>query len=220
MNCERFREILDDWVDGSLSEAEHQEAELHLASCATCRADERKLRAFLAEAAGLRHEAQPGRDLWPSIATRIESRARLLRFVRRGGLLSGLAAAAALVLALVLARGPQPGTGVASVGSSGATVQPAAAGTADIDRAEAEYLRATSQLIQTLNARRGSMPPEAQKQMADLETNVAAIDTALRQVKDALEKDPQNTKLNKMLASTHQKKSDLLLKLIRLAAQI
>ncbi|HJS58092.1 MAG TPA: hypothetical protein VKA01_08320, partial [Vicinamibacteria bacterium] len=65
-----------------------------------------------------------------------------------------------------------------------------------------------------------SMPPEAQKQMADLEANVAAIDTALRQVKDALEKDPQNTKLNKMLASTHQKKIDLLLKLIRLSAQI
>ncbi len=220
MNCERLREILDDWADGSLSEAEHQEAELHLASCAACRAEERKLRAFLAEAFGLRHEAQPGRDLWPGIATRIESRARVLRFVRRGGLLSGLAAAAALVLALVLSRGPQPGAGVASVGSSGATVQPAAAGTADIERAEAEYLRATSQLIQTLNARRGSMPPEAQKQMADLEANVAAIDTALRQVKDALEKDPQNTKLNKMLASTHQKKIDLLLRLIRLSAQI
>ena len=220
MNCERLREILDDWVDGSLSEAEHQEAELHLASCAACRADERKLRAFVAEAAGLRHEAQPGRDLWPGIATRIESRARLLRFVRRGGLLSGLAAAAALVLALVLSRGPQPGAGVASVGSSSATARPAAAGTADIEKAEAEYLRATSQLIQTLNARRGSMPPEAQKQMADLEANVAAIDTALRQVKDALEKDPQNTKLNKMLASTHQKKIDLLLKLIRLSAQI
>ncbi len=220
MTCERLREILDDWVDGSLSEAEHQEAELHLASCATCRAEERKLRVFLAEASGLRHEAQPGRDLWPGIASRLESRARVLRFARRGGLLTGLAAAAALVLALVLARGPQPGTRVASVDSSGATVQPAAAGTADIERAEAEYLRATSQLIQTLNARRGSMPPEAQKQMAELESNVAAIDTALREVKDALETDPQNTKLNKMLAATHQKKIDLLLRLIRLSAQI
>jgi Putative zinc-finger len=219
MTCERLREILDDWVDGSLSEAEHQEAELHLAGCAPCRAEERKLRAFLAEAAGLRHEAQPGRDLWPGIAGRIEGRARVLRFVRRGGLLTGLAAAAALVLALVLARPPRPGGGVASIEPSGGTLQPAAAGV-DIEKAEAEYLRATSQLIQTLNARRGSMPPEARKQMADLEANVAAIDGALRQVKDALEKDPQNTKLNKMLASTHQKKIDLLLKLIRLSAQI
>jgi anti-sigma factor RsiW len=220
MTCERLREILDDWVDGSLSEAEHQEAELHLAGCAACRAEERKLRAFLGEAASLRHEAQPGRDLWPTIAGRIESRARVLRFVRRGGLLTGLAAAAALVLALVLAPPRQPSGEVASVEPSGATPQPVAAGVADIEKAEAEYLRATNQLIQTLNARRGTMPPEAQKQMADLEANVAAIDAALRQVKDALEKDPQNTKLNKMLASTHQKKIDLLLRLIRLSAQI
>ncbi|HET7291921.1 MAG TPA: zf-HC2 domain-containing protein [Vicinamibacteria bacterium] len=220
MTCERLREILDDYADGSLSEAEHQEAELHLASCAACRSEERKLRAFLGEAAGLRHEAQPGRDLWPGIASRIEARARVLRFARRGGLLAGLAAAAALVLALVIGRTPRPGAGAASVEPGGASVQPAAIGTADIEKAETEYLRATSQLIQTLNARRGSMSPEAQKQMADLEANVAAIDTALREVKDALEKDPQNTKLNKMLASTHQKKIDLLLKLIRLSAQI
>ena len=219
MTCERLREVLDDWVDGSLSEAEHQEAELHLASCASCRAEERKLRTFLAEATGLRHEAQPGRDLWPGIASRIESRARVLRFVRRGGLLTGLAAAAALVLALVLAHPPKPDGGVVSVEPGGASLQPVAAGV-DIEKAEAEYLRATSQLIQTLNARRGSMSPEAQKQMSELESNVAAIDAALRQVKDALEKDPQNTKLNKMLASTHQKKIDLLLKLIRLSAQI
>ncbi len=219
MTCERLREILDEHADGSLSEAEHQEAELHLASCAACRTEERKLRAFLAEAAGLRHEAQPGRDLWPGIAGRIESRARVLRLVRRGGLLTGLAAAAALVLALVIGRAPQHGAGIAGVEPNG-SVQPAAAGTADIEKAEAEYLRATSQLIQTLNARRSSMPPEAQKQMADLEANVAAIDSALREVKDALEKDPQNTRLNKMLASTHQKKIDLLLKLIRLSAQI
>ena len=144
----------------------------------------------------------------------------VLRFVRRGGLLTGLAAAAALVLALVIGRTPQPGTGVAGVEPSCGAVQPAAGGTPDIEKAESEYLRATSQLIQTLNARRGSMPPEAQKRMADLEANVAAIDAALREVKDALEKDPQNTKLNKMLASTHQKKIDLLLKLIRLSAQI
>lgn len=219
MTCERLREILDDDADGSLSEAEHQEAELHLASCAACRAEERKLKAFLAEAVGLRHEAQPGRDLWPGIASRIESRARVLRFVRRGGLLAGLAAAAALVLALVIGRTPQPGAGLTNVEPNVGAVQPAAA-TADIEKAEAEYLRATSQLIQTLNARRGSMTPEAQKQMADLEANVAAIDGALRDVKEALEKDPQNTKLNKMLASTHQKKIDLLLKLIRLSAQI
>jgi hypothetical protein len=218
MSCERFREILDEFVDGTLPEAEHQEAELHLAACSGCRAEERRLRAFLGEAAGLRHEVQPGRDLWPGIASRIEPRAKILRFVRRGGLV-GLAAAAALVFALLTARPrPESGTGTAGV-LPGASVAPAAAGV-DIEKAEAEYIRATSQLLQALNARRSSMSPEAQKQMAELEASVSAIDAAVSEVKTALAKDPQNSRLNRMLASTHQKKIDLLLRLIRLSSQI
>lgn len=220
MSCEHFLQILDEYADGTLSEAAHQEAELHLASCAACRDEERRLRAFLAEAALLRREAQPGRDLWPAIAGRIESRAKVVRFVRRGGWLAGLAAAAAVVFALVTAR-PQPDAGSQSAGTSpGAVVQPAVGGSVDIEKAEAEYIRATSQLLQALNSRRGSMSPEAQKQMAELEKSVSAIDTALAQVKGALAKDPQNSRLNRMLASTHQKKIDLLLKLIRLSSQI
>jgi hypothetical protein len=215
MSCERFLEILDDYADGSLAEAEHQEAELHLAACATCRAEERRLRAFLAEAAGLRREAQPGRDLWPGIAARIEPRAKVLRFVRRGGWLAGLAAAAALIFALVNTR---PGTEPAT--PEGGTTAQVSDGNADIQKAEAEYIRATNNLLQTLNTKRGSMSPEAQKEMAELEASVRGIDTALTDVKTALEKDPQNTRLNKMLASTHQKKIDLLLKLIRLSSQI
>jgi len=214
MNCEGFRQQLDDYVDGLLPEREHQDAELHLGSCADCRVEERRLRVFLAEASGLRREAQPGRDLWPGIAERIEPRAKLLRFVRRGGWLVGVAAAAAVVFALVQAR-PRPGALPA-----GAELRPVAAGSVDIERAEAEYVRATNQLLQALNASRGSMSPEAQKEMAELETSVNAIDDALRDVKRALETDPQNNKLNRMLASTHQKKIDLLLKLIRLSSQI
>lgn len=220
MSCERFLEILDDYVDGALPEAQHHEAELHLAGCAACRSQERKLRAFLGEAAGLRHEVQPGRDLWPGIASRIEPRAKVVRFVKRGGWLVGLAAAAAVLFALVTAR-PRPDAGTQTAGgiAPGASVEPAAAG-GDIEKAEAEYIRATNQLLQALNARRGSMTPEAQKQMAELEASVGAIDKALGEVKGALEKDPQNTRLNKMLASTHQKKIDLLLRLIRLSSQI
>lgn len=219
MTCEHFLQFLDEYADGTLPEAAHQEAELHRASCALCRAEERRLRAFLAAAAGLRREAQPGRDLWPGIAGRIESRAKLVRFVRRGGWLAGLAAAAAIILALVTAR-PQPGSGTQTAGTThGAEIQPAG-GSIDIEKAEAEYIRATNQLLQALNSRRGSMSPEAQKQMAELEASVNAIDTALGQVKGALAKDPRNTRLNRMLASTHQKKIDLLLKLIRLSSQI
>src|SRR5262249_59112171 len=65
MTCERVRDTLDDYVDGLLSEADFQEVELHLASCAECRHEERLLRALLAQAAALPRELAPGRDLWP-----------------------------------------------------------------------------------------------------------------------------------------------------------
>jgi hypothetical protein len=61
------------------------------------------------------------------------------------------------------------------------------------------------------------MPAEDAKA---LDENLLRIDASLREVRDALDKDPQNPKLTRMLASTHQKKLDLLLRLIRLSSQI
>jgi len=78
-------------------------------------------------------------------------------------------------------------------------------------------MRATGQLMDVLNARRGSMSPETQTAVSK---NLQAIDEALGELRQALDKDPSNRQLNKMLASTQQKKLNLLLRLIRLSSQI
>ena len=78
-------------------------------------------------------------------------------------------------------------------------------------------MRATNQLLEVLSARKKNMPPEEAKA---LDENMWKIDASLRQVREALDRDPQNPKLTRMLASTHQKKLDLLLRLIRLSSQI
>lgn len=219
MTCEKALELLNDYVDGTLDEAQHHELELHLADCADCRKRERALGAFLAEAATFKRETPPPRDLWPEVAERIEREKRILPFLRPGSsarryALPFLAAAAAAVIAVVATRnvGPKP----AAPAPSG-RLQAASAGSSDVEKAELEYERATSQLIAALNARRATLSPEAQKTLDD---NIAAIDGGLRDVRAALQKDPQNRKLTKMLVATHQKKLDLLLRLIRLSSQI
>jgi hypothetical protein len=140
--------------------------------------------------------------------------------LRIGGKLAGLAAGAAVLFALFMLRPMQPAHESGGARPAARMPEPQAGGSLDIREAEAEYIRATTQLLQALNARRGSMSPAARKEMAELEANVTAIDAALGEVKRALDTDPRNRNLNKMLASTHRKKIDLLLKLIRLSSQI
>ena len=49
-----------------------------------------------------------------------------------------------------------------------------------------------------------------------VDENLAVIDEALKEIRDALDKDRGNPKLTSMLASTHQKKLDVLLRLVKL----
>jgi predicted anti-sigma-YlaC factor YlaD len=218
MTCEQVRNILDDYADGDLAEAEFQEVELHLASCAECRREERLLRALLAEAAALPRELPPGRDLWPDLAARLRGaegarvvvRPAVPRWVRP----AALAAAAAVVIALLgglWTRGPRHATPVTPMG----TLQPAAAGTAPapLMEAEREYARATAALMAALDQQKDVLSPEAR---ATLDANLKSIDDALAEVRAALQEDPANAQLTHLLTSTHQKKLDALERVVRL----
>ncbi len=215
MTCERALALLDDHVDGMLTEAEHQEVELHVAGCEACRKEEAALRAFLAQAASLKRDRVPARDLWPRIAARLGEEKRVLKFLpRRLALPAGrAAAAAAAALWFALPQSTRVPAGV----TPGTLTEASTGGTSAIAQAEAEYVRATNQLLTVLNARKKNMGAEDAKA---LDENLLRIDSSLREVREALDKDPENPKLTRMLASTHQKKLDLLLRLIRLSSQI
>lgn len=222
MTCEETRERLDEYVDGTLPSPQLHEVELHLAGCRACAAEERGLRAVLARAAALSREIGPSRDLWPGIADRIAAarprpRARVIRPLWSWSF-AGLAAAAALVLALgaTLSRVWQPrgaretpGTGIAH--EAAWTTDPS------LLAAEREYARATAQLLAALDARKAELPEEM---VAAVEKDLGTIDAALRQVRSALRQDPDNPQLSHMLASTHQKKVDVLQRVVRLSTQL
>jgi len=212
MTCTEIQDRLDDYVDGSLSEREFQEVELHLHDCAECRKHERALRSLLAQAEALPREIDPHRDLWPGIAERLGERSLLARFpsfARRPAAWGSLAAAAAIVLAVasLVRQGSGTPPGPVSTGT------PVAVKSESLDPAEQEYQRATSELMSALSKQREGLAPETQKAVDD---NLRVIDGALRDLRVALQKDPGNQKLNKMLVATHQKKVDMLRYLLKL----
>ncbi|MET0554406.1 MAG: zf-HC2 domain-containing protein [Vicinamibacteria bacterium] len=205
--CERTLLALDDYVDGALDEAAFQETELHLAGCADCAAEHRMLRELLARAAALPSHVAPPRDLWPGIAERLAPRR-----TSASRWTMGLAAAAALAVAVTMVSRPQreapAGTPAATPVAAAAEGLPPA-----LEQAEAEYARATAQLMAAIESRRGALPPRT---VAALEENLKTIDAALADVRTALRSDPSNPHLNLLLASTHQRKVEVLRQVVRL----
>lgn len=217
--CETQRARLDDYVDGLLSEAEFQETELHLAGCDACRREERALRALLAQAAALPREIAPSRDLWPDVERRLGA-PRVLPFARPrvpgaagpAWLPPSLAAAAAVLALSVLApRGDGPPPSLAG------RARPVASAPAGVDAAEAEYARATAELMQALESRRESLPPAT---VASIEHNLLAIDKALGEIRTALREDPGNTHLAQLLNATHRRKVSFLQQLVKLSTRL
>jgi Putative zinc-finger len=219
MTCTEIQERLNDYVDGSLPEDVFQEMELHLAGCAECRTEERLLRTLLAQAAALSEERLPKRDLWPEIAVRLDGGALGPGLWSRMSTWTGLAAAAAVVALLgVLLHGEKEGPrltkGPSPAPRGGTEAQPVSSETSpDLGDAEREYERAVTELMSVVEARRASLPLETQEA---LKHNLETIDQALTEIRAALAKEPGNTQLNHLLASTHRKKVDVLRRVVKL----
>lgn len=213
MSCEEAIDRLDEYVDGTLSERDLHEVELHLHGCAGCREEERLLRSLLAQAAALPRAIEPPRDLWPAIADRIAAGAARSRAASWWAPLA-LAVAAALVmtLAATLLRRQGPSRSPAALVPALETVS-----MRPIGDAEADYERATAALLAALDERRDSLSPET---LAAVERNLAVIDQAMAEVRAALRKDPGRPQLARMLAATHRKKVDVLQRVVKLSTSL
>ena len=220
MTCDDVGERLDDYIDGTLAEADREEVARHMASCASCREEERDLRSLVSRAADLPREIAPRRDLWSGVAR--ETRGEPLRFPAGKPLWSRplplLAAAAALVAAssAVTAFWMQGRTETRVAVAPSASLRPASYGSpGSLLAAEREYAQAASDLMAALDERRSSLPPET---LQRVEQNLKVIDAALDEVRGALRKDPDNADLTKLLTSAHKRKVDALRRVVRLAS--
>lgn len=79
--------------------------------------------------------------------------------------------------------------------------------------AEREYQRAVDELAQALETRRDDLAPET---VATLERNLAIIDAAIAESRQALERDPNSQELTRMLSATYDAKVRLLRNTVQL----
>jgi anti-sigma factor RsiW len=196
---------LSEYLDAELSREEHAAVDAHLRECAACRVILEELRAVTARADALPLRV-PAQDLWPQI----ESRLARIQPQRTGYTITltlpHLAAAAVLIVALTalvwIGRSrpaEEAGAGTAQAGY----VNRAPATALPVRFADEAYDRAISDLQQTLEAGRGRLDPRT---VEIVERNLAAIDAAMAQAREALAADPSNTYLNTHLAQARQRK--------------
>jgi anti-sigma factor RsiW len=218
---------LSEYVDGELDAVERARLESHLEACPECTRELEEMRALVAEAASL-PDLPPERDLWPDIASRLgprtspsadgadvltlasRSRPRRIAFT----VPQLLAASIALMLfssaGAWLALGPEADRSAGTVaggttGSAGAAVE--AEGSAVTPVAYTVYDEAIAELEEEFDLRRSELDVET---IQVVERNLAIIDRAIAEAREALESDPSSGFLSTHLAEAMRRKVELL----------
>lgn len=164
---------LDDYVDGLLDAAAHEDTRAHVAACASCAVRLEELRGLLALSATARRGEAPPAELWPLVVAATVQRAPLRRQLLRS--MRAPLAAAALILVLlssattawVVTRGSALVHGTNGAAPSLPTVL---ADDAALDR--------------TLAGRDHDHGPIARERIGELRRELATVDAALRRAPD------------------------------------
>ncbi|HYW13674.1 MAG TPA: zf-HC2 domain-containing protein [Longimicrobium sp.] len=236
MTHDQTLELLDDYVGGELPPREERDVRRHLMQCEECRAEETVLRMLLDEAAALPEEIAPERDLWQSIAPRLEARAPVpaspaerLDEVRVIGprpvrplpwwMLAAASVALVVTTSFATLRFADNGDADTPVLPAQQAQAPAGAdgGTpATLVRfapAEQEYEKAIGDLQAVLAQHRARLAPET---VTVLEANLRIIDQAIRESRAALARDPESPELTRMLTDAYGAKLNVLRRAVSL----
>jgi hypothetical protein len=200
-----------DAADGTLASDVQPGVTEHLAECAECSADVARVKQLMTRIREAPPAADSGPDLWPEIRARIE-REKIIQLSSasvRGAapslfrvpmLAAGLAAAVVLFLiALPLVR-----TGKARPAAPAASVSAELQLVADSART---FEREATILLNELELRRAMIPPQRR---TSIDHDLKVIDDAILELKRAIERDPNNPALRRMLASSYLQKIDVL----------
>lgn len=217
---EKLDDFLDRWLDGELSGPELRAFEAHIGECAECADTAEKAEQLKLLAAGLPRELEPPRDLWPDIAARLDAESGLPdRYPTRGQGSWTRAVAAVAVLGLVFFGGMladrvmQESADKQELASGGkGALQPNDLATAQVTSAQARrelpdrYVRLVS------NSTANSQTRDTMLQ------NLLIVNLAIREVKAALEKDPNDSHLRDMLRSLYAQENQILNRVERMAS--
>ncbi len=222
MNHQRVSSLLSSYVDGDLEAHQVVEVEAHLETCRECHDEVVGLRALAAAVAQLPRSIEPPTDLWPAIDSSLASPTvklglsdqtlRSLRFPLAAAALA-LIAVSSLVTALIVGPGEEPRT----TSASPALATEGVSFIAQWRRSEDEYLRATLELVESLDASTRQLAPET---VELIQQNLQIIDAAIQESRAALAVDPANRDLIQSLSSAYQKKLEVLQQVNGVLAQL
>ena len=182
----------------------------HLDHCASCAADVARIKGLMARFRETARPTDTGPDLWPEIQSRIE-RGKLLQLpsglaqpaktqLHSWRIVVGLAAAALLIVALPTLR--RRSIDVPSVSAT-----PEAVGVSFVADSARAYEQEATVLLNELEMRRAMMNPQTR---ALVDHDIAVIDKAIAELRDAIARDPNNAALRRLLASSYRQKVELL----------
>jgi len=228
MTCHEVRALLNDYLDSSVAREDAARVRRHLADCEPCRFEERGSRSLLERAATLPLSIKPPTDLWTAIDRRLDEVERprpgtaTRRPPRSRSWTYGLLAASLLLAGIgagYLLRGVGLPEALGDSAPAAPTVRTASLGDAPastLAEAEQAILDAKRQLRAVFVERRDSLPPETARMV---ERNMAIIETAVAEIRGALDADPTNRELNRMLLAVQQRELDFLQRATALAAR-
>ncbi|MGK7312294.1 MAG: anti-sigma factor family protein [Candidatus Longimicrobiales bacterium M2_2A_002] len=206
---------LSDYLDGELTATARAEVDAHLADCPECADTLEELRTVVHEAGRL-PELPPAHDLWPGIEARLLPRGDRLAEAgpdvvpisraRRVVMTVPQLVAAAIALVLFSAGGMWLTVGGGGEPDASPVVTaPQAAPVTTVMFTESD--RAMTQLEQEYRSQRSELDPET---IRVVERNLAIIDQAIKEARDALASDPASGFLSAHLANAMRQKMDLL----------
>ncbi len=229
---DHWTDRLSEYLDGDLPPDERDAIERHLAECPECTALLDELHAVARRAATLADPEPPG-ALWAAIEARIAApspaasptghvvplrprRGRTFAFtlpqLAAAGLALLLAGGGSVYLLASRAAAVPPVAAAATAGPAGAAL-PGAQPPAPLARLAAttpelrQYQAAVAGLERVLERGRDRLQPGT---VQALERNLAVIDAAIVDARQALARDPANTYLNEHLADSMRRKVELL----------
>lgn len=196
--CDEALEHVDEYLAGTLDGPTTAGLEAHLAGCAECRTIVEDARFLQPLVAAMHREVEPPRDLWPAVRARIGA-ARRAWSVRPWGLAlaaSALLTFVALGVSLDL-RAPAPE----------APFQSSPARPPELVGFEGQVHVASAELEAAVHARERALDPET---TATIAHNLAIIDAAIDESRQALDHSPDDPRIADALVSAHHQKIRLL----------
>jgi hypothetical protein len=203
MNCQDLRTRFDH-PDYAVDDVLPPDLVAHLEGCAECGRYRERLTAILDPSSVLSEEIPPLNDLWPGIASRLETtEKRKIWRIPNYVPLAAAAGIAGILAASLLSLPPRQSETVASLPirtpETAPTLTPARPPAAAV---EIGFVQTRNFLMKRFEAQKSSAAPE---RVAAAEHTLSTMDSAVQDIRAALERDPYNSSLLFMLSDTRRR---------------